>query len=373
MAVPGAEGRGGVGGEAVQAALGVSCAGEVGRFRVGGEQAGAGVRGVVVDLAQLPAFPGGQVAVLARRVAGGVVAPVDVADAQGPVVAGQQEELSLPGRGDLEVAVALRERGEFIVAGGGQRLAGPEAQEFQLSGPEVGRSGLPAALVHDRGAPESARGAAAVRPVRVVEVGQAQHVAEFVAEDAQAPLRADRERVDPLAADVQVASVCGEPPVLGPDGILPAAVVLAPAGGDQEDVLERTVGVIVVAGEVDVALTLRAGLAHGLRQVDVLAVRVVGAVIGRLPGQGGHGGEGEFEGGLPVELAVEVALRLADGGFQLCGRGGEGPVGELHGQDDHPEHGQQQGQTQHNNHTKVAIFFHKRKAGGMAPPLRTGS
>ena len=233
-----------------------------------------------------------------------------MADVEASGATFEQEELvGLVGHG-LEVPAAGGEGSEVVMAGG-EHLAAAQPQQLVLQGSEFGRGALAAAFVHDRGPPQAARLPAAVRPVGVVEVGQAQDVAEFVAEDARAALGADREAVDPLAADGQrFAAVGGKPALLGPDGVLAPAVILADAGAEQEDVVDGAVGVVVIEGIVDLALPLRAGFADGFREVDILAVGIVGAVVGRLAGERRDGRQGEFEGGQAVELAVEILRGL---------------------------------------------------------------
>ena len=375
-AVPRAHRRGRVGAEAVAAGLGEGDGGEVRRLWVGGQQPGAGMVGVVVDLAQFPALLRRDLAVLAGGAAGRVVRAVYVADVEATGATFEQEELvRLVGHG-LEVPAAGGEGSEVVMAGG-ERLAAAQPQQLVLQGSEFGRGALAAAFVHDRGPPQAARLPAAVRPVGVVEVGQAQDVAEFVAEDARAALGTDREAVDPLAADGQrFAAVGGKPALLGPDGILAPAVILADAGAEQEDVVDGAVGVVVIEGVVDLALPLRAGFADGFREVDILAVGVVGAVVGRLAGERRDGRQGEFEGGQAVELAVEILLGLPHRSFQLRPRGRERPVLELNGQDDHPEDGQQQGQRKHNkdkgtqnlSNSQVAVSYCRPRGPGARLP-----
>ena len=249
----------------------------------------------------------------------------------------------------------------------GQRLLlaerfGPDQPEHLTLEDRQIRRGLAAvvvvALVHHGKRAEQAVARAFLVIVHIVQVLETQEMAVFVADGADAgELVAGRTAVfgvegevrDPVAVDCQ--ALVGDVPRLGPERVVAAAFGLVVAGEQQEDVVDVAVAVEIVAREVDAGRIGRlAGLDHQLLQVAVGFAVGVGAVPGRIFGEGHHVADLEGEVAVGTQIVAEPVEHAAGGAVfgiillveQVVDRGarrghGEFPVAELDGDDDRPQ------------------------------------
>ena len=146
---------------------------------------------------------------------------------------------------------------------------------------------------------------------------------------------------DPEAVDRQ--ALVGDVPRLGPERVVAAAFGLIVAGEQQEDIVDVAVAVEIVAREVDAGRIGRlAGLDHQLLQVAVGFAVGVGAVPGRIFGEGHHVADLEGEVAVGTQIVAEPVEHAAGGAVvgiillveQVVDRGarrghGEFPVAEL--------------------------------------------
>ena len=192
-----------------------------------------------------------------------------------------------------------------------------------------------AAPVHQRSPAQALGKPAAAVAVAVVEVAQAQVVADFVADDSEpAVLACQGVGVENGAAVVVPPSVGFQPVILGPDGVLGSAHGFVFPGADEVDYVHDPVAVIVVVPEIYGIAAETQGFAHGFVGQHVLAVGVVGAVVGEAAAEGDAGEEGEFhavsffeaEGG---NLVVEIVLSPCRKLNELCVSAFQGLVAEL--------------------------------------------
>ena len=80
-----------------------------------------------------------------------------------------------------------------------------------------------------------------------------------------------------------------------------------------------------------------AGLAHRFVDQDILAVRIIGAIIVVSVSEGDSGGEGEFEGFAVSVFRVEILLDGIAIFLKFLPAAGETAVLELGRYDNHPE------------------------------------
>ena len=144
-------------------------------------------------------------------------------------------------------------------------------------------------MAHERERTQSETAAVFV-VVGVVEVGNAKHMGEFVAEGADsahvrtagapefrgAGIRAE---MHPVVDHVPVA--VGKAGSVGPDGVFAAPFGLVVPGVIEEDVVYGAILVVVVIGEIHQPLRVRqgTGLGEQFARVLVISVIVVGTVV----------------------------------------------------------------------------------------------
>ena len=143
-----------------------------------------------------------------------------------------------------------------------------------------------AAVVHD--APDAHAEVLGVVG-RVVEVGQAEAVAELVADGADAVERGAAVAMQLVAAGISVdldavelqrrSRGVGQRPLMGPDGVDAAALSFAIAGVDDVAEVDDAVAIGVVVLEVDVLVALLQHLGDEVAGMFVIALAVVAAVV----------------------------------------------------------------------------------------------
>ena len=187
------------------------------------------------------------------------------------------------------------------VVAGGDGLALAQAEQVVIDGGIVGRR--PAVIVavpavHQVQRREKAVAlAAAAFVIRIIEIREAEGVAEFVAEGPDAgesvvpgsvPVAVDTVfRGDGVAVEqfpIQVDRLSGtvpDRPGVGPDGRFIRAFRFVFPGYEDNDVVDFTVSVIIELGEIDARFVgLGAGVDDGLGRILVLLIFVVGEVVG---------------------------------------------------------------------------------------------
>ena len=221
-----------------------------------------------------------------------------------------------------------------------------------------------ASLVHESRAPQPAGNPAASFAVRVIEVGQPEIMAEFVAEGAyprlsgvcsvvRAQFRAYGEGVDLYASYGKYAAVFPEGAVLGPDIFRSRSVRFARPGKQDEYVVDFRVSVVVVGGEVHGIPARCACLPDRFMQECVPAVAVVGSVVRHFLSERDYRGEIELEAVVSGRLVAEIPFRLRN----LCGEhvraAAEGNILELDRNHHHPEDGENK--CERTNHTCTSL------------------
>ena len=123
---------------------------------------------------------------------------------------------------------------------------------------------------------------------------------------------------DPVPAVRDAGAGLGVPH-MGPDKVVAGAFRFVRPGVEDEDIVHLSVTVVVVGGEIDLGAKGGAGVDDHLGRLFVLAVLVVGAVIGMVMGKGDRLGDVEPEGVAVFPLVLEIGK----------GRFGAGAVDEI--------------------------------------------
>ena len=166
------------------------------------------------------------------------------------------------------------------------------------------------AFVHyGKGAVHTRGDAAAAAIVRIIEIGEPEQVAEFVAEGAGAPVFVGY-AIAPYAPAVedQADIVIGQVGLAGPEIVFSGAFSFAGAGDQQQHRRHFEIAFGVVLGKIHLGVSEAAGLRDEFVDECVVPGAAVGAVVGNLPGQFHHRCDVYGDAAPGGELGVEIFL-----------------------------------------------------------------
>ena len=152
------------------------------------------------------------------------------------------------------------------------------------------------------------RGLAVLLIIGIIEIGQAQHVAEFVAEGADSAHRIAR--CPPVFGGTGIGigphpvvprGVPEQGPGVGPDGVGRTALGLIVAGIEEEDIVHHPVLVVVVDREVYLGINQATGLVQGLIRMRIAAIHVAAIIA---PGFGQFDGTDNIVGRLEIPTGI---------------------------------------------------------------------